>query len=376
MTEAIVASAVPMVELAPPPAKPDIMPAASPVTPTTESPYTPSVTIVFTELIDPGSTVDAKPALEYNVNLTPESTATAMVEFGASTTTVPDVQSPPNELKPEAPATNAVEPTASETTSVTEAPTEAATTNATQPVEQPASPTTTTAPPNAEVRVAAESTVLSEEQTNALLQEASSLLLELKDMRVFLTSLAQNLGDTPLAGEFRHNVLTMIKNLPAGDVPKEMAVRLKTLQDKIPAGYASKRSTELLSFLTTNQKDFPNLITDKLTVAVADGKVNDEQVVLSITNDNTTALGDRMRGAMGIEEKQLHTAMNNLAEATGKPGWKDRWEAFMMKHPKLKPHLPSWAELRAKAPGYLMMFGMALMMLNSFMDEGGGRQGH
>lgn len=341
--------------------------AINPVAPSLVDTDMPKPLVVMSKIIEPGDTADAHDALTYTAN-SPDATVTATATFSESTAT----ESPGT--KPTATAKN--EPSAESVTTATHPPEIEAVISEPQSVEQPTNPTSTTARPDTEVNVTREVEPLAKAEMDKMFQEASSLLLELKDFRVYLTSLAQNLGDTPLAGEFRHNVLTMIKNLPAGEVPKEMAVRLKALQDKIPAGYASKRSTELLNFLTTNQKDFPNLITDKLMVAVADGKVNDEQVVLSITSDNTTVLGDRMREEMGINETQLQTAMRNLAEATGKPGWKDRWEAFMMKHPKLKPHLPSWAEFRAKAPGYLMMFGMALMMLNSFMDEGGSRQGH
>lgn len=361
-------------EMTPLTAPPEVNAGANgPVTTTAESPFVPPIVQVVAELVDPQVPDEARPAIEYAANLDANSTATAATIFGEPTVTAPEQPTATDNS-----VNTAVEGGVDGQTTTAEPETVVTVEEPPDKQLQPGESRLKTLrgkPGESLTRTSAEST-MTNEQMKQTLQEASQLLLDLKDFRIYLTSLAQHVGDTGLGNEFRHNVLTMIKNLPAGDVPKAMSARLKALHDKIPAGYASKRSTELLSFLTTNQKDFPNLITDKLTMAVAEGKVNDEQVILSLTSDKTTVLGDRMREAMGINETQLQTAMNNLAEATKDPGWKDKWEAFMMKHPKLRPHMPSWAEIKGKAPGYLMMFGMAIMMLNSFMDEGGGRQGH
>lgn len=407
MAEPLAATPVAVAEITPLTPTPDVNAGAiDPVTSTGESPFIPPIVQVVVELVGPQAPTDARPALEYATHLDAKSTATAAVLFGESTATAQEVKV--NET-PQTPDITAAQDRETVTVVAPETPTTATDSTANTTVEGVVDGQTTTAAPEevvtveqqvdvqpqpeesrlkalrrkpesppAEATKTSGETALTREQMKQTLQEASQLLLELKDFRIYLTSLAQHVGDTSLGGEFRHNVLSMIKNLPMGDVPKEMAARLKALQEKIPAAYASKRSTELLSFLTTNKDDFPNLITDKLMVAVADGKVNDEQVVLSLTGDKTTVLGDRMREAMGINETQLQTAMNNLAEATKDPDWKDKWAAFMLKHPKLKPHIPSWAELRANAPSYFYMFAMGLIAFNSLatQDEGGGRQGH
>lgn len=389
MLEAVVLLKPSPVELTPPPPRPMVSPDSSQTAAKAENPHTPSPSEVFTdEFVAPGNVKDAELALSYNANLTPESTATSPVTFGESTTTESVRKPEPiTSTKTESPPTaTKVEIPAESVTTTTEQPEINATVDATQAVEPAISPTTTTAAANTEVSVTAETKPLAKAEMDKMFQEASSLLLELKDFRVYLTSLAQNLGDTPLAGEFRHNVLNMIRNLPEGlirDIQKQpqLLARLKALKSAVPEGYAQHKSDQLADFLTSQQANHPE-ITPDLIINLREGKLQDTQIIFSLAKDNNTSLGQDTLAALGTTKDKLQASINKLAKSTGKEGWLDNWEAirqeFLMKHPKLAPHLPSWAELKAMAPGCLMMFGMALMLFQQVLpqEDSGQRQGH
>lgn len=75
----------------------------------------------------------------------------------------------------------------------------------------------------------------SREATQALLAEANSILLELKDMRLLVNAIATQAADTPLGNELQTDALRAILNMETETIPPESAAQLIQLQEKIKA---------------------------------------------------------------------------------------------------------------------------------------------
>ncbi len=122
------------------------------------------------------------------------------------------------------------------------------------PKEQPAAQTASAEKPTAAASGAARSTLKeiaagkpvaeatkqmentpSRETVTALLNEANLLLLELRDMRLLMTSLATQAADSPLGNEVRLDTLRSLQNIDIREFPPEQAAQVTVLQDKIKA---------------------------------------------------------------------------------------------------------------------------------------------
>ena len=73
------------------------------------------------------------------------------------------------------------------------------------------------------------------EAVSALLTEANVLLLELRDMRLLMTSLATQAADSPLGNEVRLDALRSLQNMDTRGLPPEQAAQVTLFQDKIKA---------------------------------------------------------------------------------------------------------------------------------------------
>lgn len=75
----------------------------------------------------------------------------------------------------------------------------------------------------------------SREAVTALLSEANLLLLELRDMRLLMSSLATQAADSPMGNEVRLDALRSLRNIDTQGFPPEQAAQITLLQDKITA---------------------------------------------------------------------------------------------------------------------------------------------
>lgn len=88
--------------------------------------------------------------------------------------------------------------------------------------------------PVAEATKAHENTP-SRETVSVLLAEANALLLDLRDMRMLMTSLATQAADTPLGNEVRLDALRSLQSIDTQTFPPEQAAQITQLQEKIKA---------------------------------------------------------------------------------------------------------------------------------------------
>lgn len=73
------------------------------------------------------------------------------------------------------------------------------------------------------------------EAASALLSEANGILLDLKDMRLLVNSIATQAADTPLGNELRYDALRAIATMETEGLASEPAAKLVELQGKIKA---------------------------------------------------------------------------------------------------------------------------------------------
>lgn len=140
----------------------------------------------------------------------------------------PEVPKAPS--SPEAKPTNSIAPKdQTSATPTTEKPTTAAPGTARNTLEEIAAGT-----PVAEATKQMEHTP-SREAVTALLSEANLLLLELRDMRLLMTSLATQAADSPMGNEVRLDALRSLQNIDTQGFPPEQAAQITLLQDKIKA---------------------------------------------------------------------------------------------------------------------------------------------
>jgi len=75
----------------------------------------------------------------------------------------------------------------------------------------------------------------SREEATALLSEANAILLDLKDMRLLVNSIATQAADTPLGNELRMDALRSMATMETEGLPSNQAVKIIELQGKINA---------------------------------------------------------------------------------------------------------------------------------------------
>ncbi len=71
------------------------------------------------------------------------------------------------------------------------------------------------------------------EKVDAILSEANTLLLDLRDMRFLLTAVASQAADTPLGNEMRLDTLRIIGKMSNADMPPEAVMKLDALQKQV-----------------------------------------------------------------------------------------------------------------------------------------------
>ncbi len=171
-----------------------------------------------------------------------------------------------------------------------------------KPTEKPeASPTNTTARHTLEEIAAgkpvAEATKPAEnlpprETVTSLLNEANALLLDLRDMRLLVTSLATQAADSPLGNEVRIDALRSLAAMETQGLPADQAAKVQALQDKIkalniPDPVPAESAT--LSLITRYNEQYADTpIPADVVDQVKNGKRESSQVLAQMlqTNDN------------------------------------------------------------------------------------------
>lgn len=130
------------------------------------------------------------------------------------------------------------------------------------------------------------------ETVTALLNEANALLLDLRDMRLLVTSLATQAADSPLGNEVRIDALRSLATMETQGLPADQATKIQALQDKIkalnvPDPVPAESAT--LSLITRYNEQYADTpIPADVVDQVKNGKRESSQMLAQMlqTNDN------------------------------------------------------------------------------------------
>lgn len=130
------------------------------------------------------------------------------------------------------------------------------------------------------------------ETVTALLNEANALLLDIRDMRLLVTSLATQAADSPLGNEVRIDALRSLSAMETKGLPADQAAKIQALQEKIkalniPAPAPAESAT--LSLITRYNEQYADApIPAEVVDQVKTGKREASQVLSQMlqTNDN------------------------------------------------------------------------------------------
>lgn len=136
----------------------------------------------------------------------------------------------------------------------------------------------------------------SREAVTALLNEANVLLLELRDMRLLMTSLATQAADSPLGNEVRLDALRSLTAIDTQGLPPEQAAQITMLQDKVKAlkfPDAKPEESAALPLITRYNETHPDSqVPPQVIDQIRTGKREATETVAQLlqTNDDLAAM--------------------------------------------------------------------------------------
>ena len=135
----------------------------------------------------------------------------------------------------------------------------------------------------------AEQTV-SHEQATALLHEANALLLDLKDIRLLVSSLATQSKDTPLGNQLQMEMLQSLKEITPDTVSPEFAPRVLALQEKLknlPLIKQNPADNPLISTIHQYNITHPDSrVSEELLSKIQSGDIKSPELVAQILQSN------------------------------------------------------------------------------------------
>ena len=138
--------------------------------------------------------------------------------------------------------------------------------------------------------VSSENPAISKEMAMQLLKEANALLLDMKDLRLFISSLATQSADTPLGDQMRMEALIMLKEIAPDSVDPQLAPRLAALQEKLsalPLSKANPAENPLVSIIQEYNISHPHQrVPEELLAKIQSGDVKSSEILVKILESN------------------------------------------------------------------------------------------
>lgn len=131
---------------------------------------------------------------------------------------------------------------------------------------------------------------ISHEHATQLLNEANALLLDMKDLRLLVSSLATQAADTPLGNQMQMESLRMLKELSPETIPLDLVPRLTALQLKLnalPIQHANPENNPLISTIQQYNVTHPDSrVSEELLSQIQSGDVKSPELVAQILQSN------------------------------------------------------------------------------------------
>ena len=131
---------------------------------------------------------------------------------------------------------------------------------------------------------------ISHEAATQLLHEANALLLDMKDVRLLVSSLATQTADTPLGRQMQMETLRMLKEITPDSIAPELAPRLAALQDKLKTltiPDANPADNPLVSTIQQYNITHPDSrVPEELLSQIQSGDVKSPEIIAEILQSN------------------------------------------------------------------------------------------
>lgn len=219
----------------------------------------------------------------------------------------------------------------------------------------------------------------SRETVSALLTEANTLLLELRDMRLLMTSLATQAADSPLGNEVRLDALRNLQTMDTRGLPPEQAAQVTLFQDKIKAlklPDAKPDTSSALPLIARYNETHPDSpVPPEVIEQIQSGKREAAETVAQMlqTNDDLAAMTwKELTGVEGFT--RLTPTPGTMLDLAGIPktdeNMKKASEIFSSASQAMKEQGPSFKD---QAMAGIMYGALAIMFLSQLTT--GGEQG-
>lgn len=154
--------------------------------------------------------------------------------------------------------------------------------------------------------ITAQENLLSRDVVMQMLQEANALLLDMKDLRLIMSSLATQSADTPLGHQMQMEVLRMLKEIPVAGVSPDLAPQLTALQTKLgtlPIPEANTVDNPLISTIQSFNITHPDQrVPEELLSKIQSGDVKSSEMISSILEGNQQLAQTVWKELTGQEE--------------------------------------------------------------------------
>jgi|GEM_PF-702285 len=162
------------------------------------------------------------------------------------------------------------------------------------------------------------------EQMTKLLEETNALLLELRDMRLFVTAIATQAADTPLGNETRIDALRLIRDMGHEGLPPEKATAVTALQEKIKAlniPEAKPQNSALLPIISKYNETHPNAqIPQQIIEQIQTGQKDSASTVAQFMQSNPDLAQDVWKQLTNVDGfTGIHPTPENILALAGLP---------------------------------------------------------
>lgn len=221
----------------------------------------------------------------------------------------------------------------------------------------------------------------SRETVTALLTEANTLLLELRDMRLLMTSLATQAADTPLGNEVRLGALRDLQTIDTQTFPPEQAAQIAQLQEKIKTlniPQAKPEDSAALPLIARYNETHPDSsVPPQIIDQIRTGKREAAGVVAQLLQSNDDLAAITWKELTGVEGfTRLTLTPGVMLDLAGIPkteeNMKKAGEIFSTATGGMKEPPPAFKEQAMMGVMYRALAIMFVSQMATGGDQGGG----
>lgn len=222
------------------------------------------------------------------------------------------------------------------------------------------------------------------EKMDTFFTQGGQLLLEANDPRVAIAAIARSTAPTPIGGELRRDVLTMISDMKGDKLLPGAQESLTKLQKDIKEMNLPKTDparSEFAKFLEDYSREHPDKAIDPAKIeALRTGKQDTAATITQVLQTDTglaSSLWAQLKGDGTPAFPNVATPEGLLTAAGLETTAENTQKARKLYEPK-GPHpvMKLLQEIKSDIPSIIMVTGMITMVVSQFIQQEGGGGGH